>query len=129
MLAKRAGFSTISAPCAASCSRKGERQGTKLVPAQRTRHSCVSIRFNHRQDVASRLQPKRIGEYAVPESLAQLTARLGQLVSEIMKETDPERYDQLGEEIWKVLGERESLMKENPQSVPQPGDPPATRIV
>ena len=30
----------------------------------------------------------------VPNDLTQLTERLGQLVSAIMKETDPERYDE-----------------------------------
>jgi hypothetical protein len=53
----------------------------------------------------------------VPDKLEQLNARLGQLVSEIMKETDPVRYDELGDEIWTVLRDRESFMKQNPESV------------
>ena len=36
----------------------------------------------------------------MPDNLAELTARPGQLVSEIMKETDPVRYDELAGEIW-----------------------------
>jgi hypothetical protein len=64
----------------------------------------------------------------VPDNLEQLTARLGQLVSEIMKETDPVRYDELGDEIWTVLRERERLMKQNPQSVTSCGDPPTGKI-
>jgi len=48
----------------------------------------------------------------VPNDLTQLTERLGQLVSAIMKETDPVRYDELGEEIWRVLSERELLSYE-----------------
>ena len=64
----------------------------------------------------------------MPDNLEQLTARLGQLVSEIMKETDPVRYDELGDEIWTVLREREHLMKQNPQSVTPRCDPPTGRI-
>jgi hypothetical protein len=53
----------------------------------------------------------------VPDNLEQLNVRLEQLVSEIMKETDPVRYDELGDEIWAVLRERECFMKQNPHSV------------
>jgi hypothetical protein len=46
---------------------------------------------------------------SMPDAFAQSTARLEQLVREIMKETDPVLYDKLGEEIWRVLAERERL--------------------
>jgi hypothetical protein len=58
---------------------------------------------------------------AMPDNLAELTARLEQLVSEIMKETDPVRYDELAGEIWQVLGERERLVRQNPASSDPPG--------
>lgn len=67
-------------------------------------------------------------EDTVPDNLAQLTARLEQLVSEIMNETDPVRYGELGDEIWQVLGERERLVKQNPQTVMPCVDPPAGKI-
>ena len=44
---------------------------------------------------------------SVAENLAVLTARLEQLVTQIMNETDPVKYDLLGSEIWRVLGELE----------------------
>jgi hypothetical protein len=43
------------------------------------------------------------------ENLAVLTKRLEQLVAQIMNETDPVKYDLLGSEIWRVLGELERL--------------------
>jgi hypothetical protein len=45
----------------------------------------------------------------MPDAFAQSTARLEQLVREIIKETEPVRYDSLAEEIWRVLAERERL--------------------
>jgi hypothetical protein len=45
----------------------------------------------------------------MPDPLADLNARLGELLRQIMKETDPEKYDELGAEIWRVLSERERL--------------------
>jgi hypothetical protein len=45
----------------------------------------------------------------MPEAFAESTARLEQLVREIIKETEPVRYDSLAEEIWRVLAERERL--------------------
>ena len=44
------------------------------------------------------------------DSLADLTTRLGQTGQQIMKETDPAKYDGLGAEIWRVLSERERLV-------------------
>lgn len=64
----------------------------------------------------------------MPDNLTQLTARLERLVSEIMKESDPVRYDELGDEIWQVLGEGERLVKQNPQSVTPCVNPPAGKI-
>jgi len=45
----------------------------------------------------------------MPDRLAELDIRLGQLLREIMKETDSAKYDELGAEIWRVLSERERL--------------------
>jgi hypothetical protein len=64
----------------------------------------------------------------VPDNLTQLTARLEPLVSEIMKETDPLRYDELGDEIWQALGERERLVKQNPQTITPGFNPPTGKI-
>jgi hypothetical protein len=46
------------------------------------------------------------------DDLADSTARLAQLVAQIMKETDPVKYDELGTEIWRVLSERERFIKQ-----------------
>lgn len=64
----------------------------------------------------------------MPDNLTQLAARLERLVSEIMKETDPLRYDELGDEIWQVLSERERLVNQNPQTVTPRCDPPTGKI-
>lgn len=64
----------------------------------------------------------------MPDNLAELTTRLGQLVSEILKETDPVRYDELADEIWQVLGERERLIKQNPDTISPPSDPPGGKV-
>ena len=45
----------------------------------------------------------------MPAQLEESTARLQRLVRQIMKETDPAVYDQLAEEIRRVLAERETL--------------------
>ena len=45
-----------------------------------------------------------------------LSPRLEQLLQKLTKETDPEKRDELGAEIWKILRERESL--EDQQSLP-----------
>lgn len=60
----------------------------------------------------------------MPDNLTELTARLERLVSEIMKETDPVRYDALADEIWQALGERECLMKQSPQPAMRRSVPP-----
>lgn len=39
------------------------------------------------------------------EPLADSSSRLELLLEQIMKETDPVKYDQLGAEIWRVLRE------------------------
>ena len=46
------------------------------------------------------------------DDLADSTARLEQLLVQIMKETNQVKYDQLGSEIWRVLEERERLIKQ-----------------
>jgi hypothetical protein len=43
------------------------------------------------------------------DNLANSTARLERLVTKIMKEEDPVRYDELCSELWLVLDEREHL--------------------
>lgn len=43
------------------------------------------------------------------DKFAESTARLERLITEVMKEEDPTRYDNLCEEIWLVLAERELL--------------------
>ena len=45
----------------------------------------------------------------MPDPLADLNTRLGELLRQIMKETDPQKYDELGAEIWRILSERERL--------------------
>ena len=52
---------------------------------------------------------KTFYRFPMPDAFAQSTARLKQLVREIIKETEPVRYDTLAEEIWRVLAERERL--------------------
>ena len=47
------------------------------------------------------------------DKYAKSTARLEQLVRQIMRETDPARFDELGEEIWCVLAERERLLEQS----------------
>lgn len=43
------------------------------------------------------------------DPLADSTALLERLIHQIAKETDPEKYDDLAAEIWRVLEERERL--------------------
>lgn len=52
----------------------------------------------------------------MPNKFAESTERLAQLVRQIMKETDPAMYDQLAEDIWCVLAERERLAQEQRMS-------------
>lgn len=54
------------------------------------------------------------------DNFTQLTERLGQLVAEIMKETDLVKCDQLGDEIWRVLEERERLLRSCPTATTAP---------
>jgi len=51
--------------------------------------------------------PKKWWGWAMPENLSESTARLERLVKQIMKEEDYRKFDELGEEIWRVLDERE----------------------
>jgi methyl coenzyme M reductase subunit C-like uncharacterized protein (methanogenesis marker protein 7) len=48
------------------------------------------------------------------ENLSGSTARLERLVRQIMKEEDYRKFDELGEEIWRVLDEREHAMCDSP---------------
>lgn len=56
------------------------------------------------------------------ENLAVSTARLEQLVVQIMNETDPVKYDLLGSEIWRVLGELERLRDQHLHLLSKSGD-------
>lgn len=56
------------------------------------------------------MPPRFSVEYRMPDRLAELNMRLSKLLRQIMKETDPAKYDELGTEIWRVLSERERLI-------------------
>ena len=60
------------------------------------------------------------------EPLSDVDSRLGRLIQQIMKETDPARYDELGDEIWRVLSERERLVN-NPSATNRPVNALAAR--
>ena len=45
------------------------------------------------------------------DPLADTTARLERLVEQAMKETDPDKSDELCAEIWRVLRERDEVKK------------------
>jgi hypothetical protein len=45
------------------------------------------------------------------DPLADTTARLERLLEKAMKETDPDKSDELGAEIWRVLRERDEIRK------------------
>ena len=47
---------------------------------------------------------------SMSDDLAASTIRLEQLVQQIMKERDSLRFDELANEIWRVLDERERLL-------------------
>lgn len=49
------------------------------------------------------------------DALGDSDARLEQLLRQILSEKDPDKYDELGAEIWRVLHERDRL---NGESVP-----------
>ena len=59
----------------------------------------------------------------MPGNLTESTARLEQLIAQIMKEADPVKYDELGSEIWRVLEERERLLKQTATPQKQSGEP------
>jgi hypothetical protein len=50
----------------------------------------------------------------MPENLSESTARLERLVKQIVKEDDYRKFDELGEEIWRVLDEREQAIRYSP---------------
>jgi hypothetical protein len=62
------------------------------------------------------------------DNLADSTARLERLVAQIMKETDPVKYDEIGSEIWRALSERERLMKQKSPPVKQSGKTPIKNV-
>jgi len=45
----------------------------------------------------------------MPDKFAGTTAKLEQLVAQIVKEKDPDKCDELAAEIWSVLRERDFL--------------------
>lgn len=47
----------------------------------------------------------------MPDDLDGSAARLERLLRQIISETDPDKYDQLGAEIWRVLNERDRIRK------------------
>jgi hypothetical protein len=47
----------------------------------------------------------------MPDRLAHTTARLQGLLETVMKETDHAKYDELAEEIWRVLEEHEDIKR------------------
>jgi hypothetical protein len=51
------------------------------------------------------------------DPLVDSNTRLRQLLQQIMKETDPAKYDELGDEIWRALSERERLVGQ--ESLPE----------
>ena len=58
----------------------------------------------------------------MPDALAESTALLERLLEEIVKETDLDRRDELAEEIWRALEERENLKR--PSALQKPLDEP-----
>ncbi len=50
------------------------------------------------------------------DNVANSTARLEWLVTQIIKEKDPARYDELCSELWLVLDERERLTGTEPRT-------------
>jgi hypothetical protein len=50
-----------------------------------------------------------MGMPKMPDALAESTSLLERLLKEIMKERDGDRRDELAEEIWRALEERENL--------------------
>jgi len=53
----------------------------------------------------------QLGGVHMLDPLAETTARLERLVEKAMKETDPDKSDELCAEIWRVLRERDEVRK------------------
>jgi len=53
----------------------------------------------------------RVEMCSVSDDLTDVTAQLEQLVRVIMHESEPQRFDELGAAIWRVLEARENLTK------------------
>ncbi len=51
------------------------------------------------------------GDRHMPDALADSAALIERLLKEIMKEKDRDRRDELAEEIWRVMEERENLKR------------------
>jgi hypothetical protein len=85
---------------------------TSEFPLDRARANC-NRDLSGSSDSASYVFPRFgmmsicLRNSAMPHSLAESTAHLQRLVAEIMKESDPLRFDNLADEIWKELAERE----------------------
>lgn len=45
----------------------------------------------------------------MPDAFADSTARLEKLLAQLMKETNPEKCDELAAEVWSVLHDRDLL--------------------
>jgi len=52
-----------------------------------------------------------MGRPHMSDSLADSSARLERLLDQVMKETDPVKYDELCAEIWRALYELEEIRK------------------
>jgi len=53
----------------------------------------------------------QLGSAHMLDPFADTTARLERLVEQAMKETDPDKSDELCSEIWRVLRERDEVRK------------------
>jgi hypothetical protein len=53
----------------------------------------------------------QLGTVNMSDPLADTTARLELLLKQAMKETDPDKSDELCAEIWRVLDERDKIRK------------------
>ena len=61
----------------------------------------------------------------MPDRLAELDAALDQLVRQVMKESDPLKYEKLCAEIRSLLDERERLQRPGSPNEHRPNHPPA----
>jgi hypothetical protein len=85
----------------------------------------ISVTAPRRKLRCNAPHPFRLG-CSMSEPLSDVDSRLGQLIQQIMKETDRARYDDLGDEIWRVLSERERVVN-NPSPTNRPVNALAAR--